>query len=187
MGAATEDIKLQKEQKRIQFNGIDASSDQENIKKYIFAFNWPQSHRIAIYYPLKQEIDLRFLHQKYPRIVYPVSEGMSFVFADKKTSFQKKSLFYEPCRPYSICPTEEIDVFFVPGLAFDRRGGRLGRGRGFYDRVLSLSPESLKIGAAWSQKVESYDFLPQEKTDVKMDILVTEKYILWVRQERRRN
>ena len=91
MGTTVEDIKFQKEQKRVQFKDIHRSAwknQVENIKNYVLAFDWPKSHRIAIYYPLKTEIDLRFLHQKYPHIAYPVSEG--FVFANEKTSFSKK-------------------------------------------------------------------------------------------------
>ena len=182
----TEDIQSQKKQKRAQLKTLTIFNDQvKNIEKYIEAFNWPSSYRIAIYYPLKSELDLRFLHKKYSHIAYPVSEGMGFVFARETTPFQKKSLFYEPCDQSHSCSLEEINVFFVPGLAFDRWGGRLGRGQGFYDRVLSLSPKSLKIGVGLSQQVETCSFLPQEETDVKMDILLTEKYILWTSFKRR--
>ena len=63
---------------------------------------------------------------------------------------------------------QDIDVFFVPGLVFDRRGVRLGRGLGFYDKVLSQSKEGLKIGVAWNFQLESEIFLKKKQMFVWM-------------------
>jgi 5-formyltetrahydrofolate cyclo-ligase len=67
-----------------------------------------------------------------------------------------------------------IDFALVPGLAFDARGGRLGYGGGFYDRLLAsiLSTRTwLVAGAFESQRVER---LPLDEHDVPMDVVVTE-------------
>lgn len=67
-----------------------------------------------------------------------------------------------------------IDFVLVPGLAFDRRGGRLGYGGGFYDKLLaeSLSPCAwLVAGAFESQMVEK---VPVDEHDMPMDVVVTE-------------
>ena len=67
-----------------------------------------------------------------------------------------------------------IDFVLVPGLAFDARGGRLGYGGGFYDRLLAsiLSTRTwLVAGAFESQRVER---LPLDEHDVPMDVVVTE-------------
>ena len=67
-----------------------------------------------------------------------------------------------------------IDFVLVPGLAFDARGGRLGYGGGFYDRLLAsiLSSRTwLVAGAFESQRVER---LPLDEHDVPMDVVVTE-------------
>lgn len=69
---------------------------------------------------------------------------------------------------------EVIDFVLVPGLAFGTRGGRLGYGGGFYDKLLAddLSPRSWRVAGAFeSQMVEE---VPSEAHDVPMDVVVTE-------------
>ena len=163
-----------KRKKRLQ--GCSSFTDQ--IQEYVSCFDWPKDSIIALYYPLKGEVDLRFLHERYPRIVYPNQKGR-FIFAKKDCPFVFQSSFYQPAPDKKIvCPIHDIDVFFVPGLAFDRRGVRLGRGRGFYDKVLSQTQTGLKIGAVWDFQLEFED-LPQEKTDIRMDVLMTEDFMLF--------
>lgn len=68
---------------------------------------------------------------------------------------------------------EELDLIFVPGVAFDRRGGRLGRGRGFYDRFLQqVRPDASLIGLAFECQV--LDEIPVAEHDILMDKIVTE-------------
>ncbi len=66
-----------------------------------------------------------------------------------------------------------LHAVIVPGLAFDRAGNRLGRGKGVYDRFLStLPPTTLRIGLVPSALVA--DRLPTEPHDVPMHAVVTE-------------
>jgi len=68
-----------------------------------------------------------------------------------------------------------LDVMFVPGLAFDVKGYRLGYGGGFYDRMLRET-SALKVGVCYSfQLVES---LPVEPHDVPVDLILTEDGII---------
>ncbi|MBP5758124.1 MAG: 5-formyltetrahydrofolate cyclo-ligase [Bacteroidales bacterium] len=64
-----------------------------------------------------------------------------------------------------------IDVIIVPGVAFDRQRNRMGRGRGFYDRLLRLQ-NATKIGVAFDFQL--LDHIPAEPFDIKMDRVVTE-------------
>ena len=67
---------------------------------------------------------------------------------------------------------ESVDVIVVPGVAFDKEGHRMGRGRGFYDRLLKETPNAYKIGVAFEfQMVAS---VPVEPHDVMMDCVVSE-------------
>lgn len=64
----------------------------------------------------------------------------------------------------------QIDTAIVPGMAFDNRGNRLGRGKGYYDRFLPKIPQAFKIGLCFHfQMVES---VPSEATDIMMDKVI---------------
>ena len=72
----------------------------------------------------------------------------------------------------SISADAHIDVMLVPGMAFDAKGHRLGRGKGYYDRFLSSLTRPLPqlIGVCFDfQKV---DFIPTETFDVSVDVVV---------------
>ena len=68
----------------------------------------------------------------------------------------------------------------VPGVAFDPRGVRLGRGAGCYDRALARHPTALRVGLAYEMQV--VPSLPEATWDVPMDAVVTEARVL-VRKE----
>lgn len=64
-----------------------------------------------------------------------------------------------------------IDLAIIPGMAFDSKGHRLGRGKGYYDRFLSqLTPKTIKIGLCFPwQRV---DYVPTDENDVSMDYVI---------------
>ena len=86
----------------------------------------------------------------------------------------------QPSEPYGILePTTpelsiincQLSIAIVPGMAFDKQGHRLGRGKGYYDRFLSRIPNIYKIGVCFPfQMLES---IPSESTDVVMDEVIT--------------
>lgn len=65
-----------------------------------------------------------------------------------------------------------LDVILVPGLSFDKKGNRLGFGKGFYDQFLKLNPKSYKIGCC--PKKCLVNSLPADEWDIKMDLVITE-------------
>ena len=71
------------------------------------------------------------------------------------------------------------DIIVVPGLAFDRRGNRLGRGFGYYDRFLGGLPESVpRVGLACVSQVVPE--VPVDAWDVPVHALVTEDGVIRV-------
>ncbi|MDO4334963.1 MAG: 5-formyltetrahydrofolate cyclo-ligase [Bacteroidales bacterium] len=70
-----------------------------------------------------------------------------------------------------LADVDEIDLMIIPGVAFDRRRNRLGRGKGFYDRLLSTS-RATKIGVGY--EFQLMDEMPCEPHDVPMDIVITQ-------------
>lgn len=76
----------------------------------------------------------------------------------------------------------DIELIVVPAMAYDRRGNRVGRGKGFYDRLLSHS-KALKVGVAYDcQMMDSIDADP---TDVPVDIIITESRTYIVRSSKK--
>jgi 5-formyltetrahydrofolate cyclo-ligase len=57
-------------------------------------------------------------------------------------------------------------------LGFDRKGGRIGYGAGYYDRFLSKNPGLRKIGIAFA--CQEVDNLPVDENDIRMDAIITE-------------
>ncbi len=75
---------------------------------------------------------------------------------------------------------QEVDLVVVPGLAFDRRGYRLGYGGGHYDRYLArMGPGALRVGVAFSLQV--VDRIPEEPGDERVDVIVTDEGALDLR------
>ena len=67
---------------------------------------------------------------------------------------------------------EAVELIVVPGVAFDGQRNRMGRGRGFYDRLLKSTPNAVKVGVAYDFQL--LDSIPTEPHDVKMDRVISE-------------
>ncbi|MGD0086006.1 MAG: 5-formyltetrahydrofolate cyclo-ligase [Verrucomicrobiota bacterium] len=76
----------------------------------------------------------------------------------------------EPKNGCPEIPLERLGLILVPGVAFDLRGGRLGRGRGFYDRLLA-GFHGIKCGVAWGEQM--VEEVPTGTLDVRMDFVLT--------------
>jgi len=76
----------------------------------------------------------------------------------------------EPAADLPVIDPATLDVVLVPGVAFDRQGGRLGFGGGYYDRLLPTTP-ALRIGVTYDECL--CDALPCGEHDQRMDWIVT--------------
>ena len=66
-----------------------------------------------------------------------------------------------------------IDLIIVPGVAFDRDGNRLGRGKGYYDRLLPRIPSAYKVGICFPFQI--VEEVPAEPFDIRMDEIITQQ------------
>lgn len=83
----------------------------------------------------------------------------------------------EPLGPAS--PLAQVDMVLVPLVGFDRRGGRLGYGGGYYDRALAdYTGELVAVGFA----CQEVDRVPRVATDIPMPLIVTEREVIRVEQ-----
>ncbi|HEX3764029.1 MAG TPA: 5-formyltetrahydrofolate cyclo-ligase [Kofleriaceae bacterium] len=78
----------------------------------------------------------------------------------------------EPSADAPAVALDDIAAFVVPGLAFDRAGGRIGWGRGHYDATFAAAPQALRIGLAFERQV--VDAVAREAHDVTLHIIITE-------------
>lgn len=75
--------------------------------------------------------------------------------------------------PQRRAPVTSLDLIIVPGVAFDRSGGRLGHGKGYYDRLLQAIPVgTASIALAFACQV--FPEVPMLDRDVFVDVVVTE-------------
>ncbi|MGL4367105.1 MAG: 5-formyltetrahydrofolate cyclo-ligase [Brevinemataceae bacterium] len=157
---------------------------KQYIEEQIFLFLQnilPNHGCIALYNALESEINIssiwKFVLEKGCRTVFPrVSENFSLdlCIAGDVKDFRRGSFgILEPC---SSVYKGSVDIFLVPGLAFGVDGSRLGYGAGYYDRLLSKYPNAQKIGITAEEFL--YQHLPQDKYDITMDCIVSERKII---------
>ena len=153
------------------------------ITKMVLALNAIQEkNNISCYLPINNEVETKDLidkfHNQRKNIVIPC-----FFQEDRKYHFTqfvnwhdlKKGPFgiLQPKNPEIFDPSN-IEVAILPGLAFAKNGVRLGYGKGVFDRLLSKS-NALKISLAYEFQI--IDKIPQEKHDIRADLIVTEKTV----------
>jgi 5,10-methenyltetrahydrofolate synthetase len=167
----TTDLKKELRKFALKNSNTSFTPSQESLNDFIDVIS---NKSICTYLPLKNEININsFLN---------VASDVS-VLADV---FNKITItrLTEPFdvnkfgvkQPSNIVEVNHVDIFLVPGLAFDLGGNRLGRGAGYYDKLLVNYPKSIKIGIANNSRI--IDAVPTEDHDVAMDSLFTpENYI----------
>jgi 5-formyltetrahydrofolate cyclo-ligase len=75
-------------------------------------------------------------------------------------------------------PFERIDIAIIPGVALDEKGGRIGTGDGYYDKLIpKLSITTRKVALAFEDQIISQ--VPMESHDKHVDIIITEKRIIY--------
>ena len=135
---------------------------------------------IMLYVALDEEVDMHsilqraFRDKKHVLLPVVVAETDELICAELFSPERMKPGKYgimEPEHWSSPFPTRELDMVLVPGLAFDKKNYRLGRGKGYYDRFLAkLHSKVSTVGLAFD--VQLTDLLPVEPHDVKMDLVV---------------
>jgi 5-formyltetrahydrofolate cyclo-ligase len=136
-----------------------------------------QAKTIAIYISTPSEIDTRLLLPKLlnqNKVVFAPAIQNSKLQLRQLTSLKtclpgQKGILEPPTVNPQISP-QNIDVFIVPGLAFDAKGNRLGYGKGYYDRLLEKTP-GFKIGIAFTDQL--CFFLPKDSWDVRMHQVIS--------------
>jgi 5-formyltetrahydrofolate cyclo-ligase len=137
------------------------------------------AHTILFYAPLPDELDVWPLLEKSLRskvCALPAFDAASQIYSARRVMNLQSDIApgkFGVREPKSTC--EEIrlnkfDLVLVPGVAFDLRGNRLGRGQGYYDRLLSET-SGVKCGVAYD--IQVLENIPAEAHDAKVNFVVT--------------
>jgi 5-formyltetrahydrofolate cyclo-ligase len=159
-------LKAQKEE--------DRSRKSKIIKEKLFRTKvFKKAKRVMFYISFDGEVDTQEMIKQAQKLGKIIAVPVC----------RKKRITIRPCLfrgnptmkrgPYGICEpamkrflnVKDIDLVIVPGVAFDRRGNRLGRGKGCYDEFLkTLSPDTASIGLAFDFQI--LPDIPATETDV---------------------
>jgi 5-formyltetrahydrofolate cyclo-ligase len=148
---------------------------------------------IALYAPIQYEVDtaqIFYAAQSAGKVVlYPVvcDTGLRFVKASDLTQLNTGSFgIPEPCSHADDQTLEGVDLIIVPGVAFDLQGHRIGFGKGYYDRCLSvLSRMGVVVGLC--HDFQLLDRIPVEEHDIRMQYIITENRLIIPSGETSRN
>jgi 5-formyltetrahydrofolate cyclo-ligase len=138
------------------------------------------AHRILFYAPMEDELDVWPLLEKLlktPTIcALPAFDDATQSYAARRVKNLETDIFTgkfgvsEPLIELEEIPLHLFDLILVPGMAFDLGGNRLGRGRGFYDRILAQA-SGIKCGVGYDFQL--LEEIPTEPHDAKVDFMFT--------------
>ncbi|MCL4427537.1 MAG: 5-formyltetrahydrofolate cyclo-ligase [Deltaproteobacteria bacterium] len=141
---------------------------------------------IAIYISIKNEVRIEYImdlnknREKKFDFFLPFCKKEDDICLNKLEDINsmRKDYFGISCpKEDNFIDEREIDVFFVPGLAFDTFGNRVGYGKGCFDRILKNSCKSFFVGVCYDFQLISDDILESGGNDIVMDFILTEKGI----------
>lgn len=114
-----------------------------------------------VYVPLVDKIHQRLNISEMP--------GLDIEFEEKQFGIREPVLSH-----LKVVSPQVLDFILVPGVAYDRKGGRIGYGAGYYDKFLKqVSDPVVRVGVAYDFQV--LDLIPQAQFDVPVQIILTEK------------
>ncbi len=133
----------------------------------------PHVRVVALFAPMPGEVDLLELTKMTEKIwAFPRVTKYGLTFHQVKDA--KKDLrpgafgILEPRKRLPLFLADEIDLFLCPGMGFDTRGGRIGRGKGFYDAALAKSrSDAVRLGICFGYQL--VDEVAMDDHDIRMD------------------
>jgi 5-formyltetrahydrofolate cyclo-ligase len=145
---------------------------------------WKHAQRILAYLALKDELEFSHTLKSaladgktiaLPRFI-PEQDTYCAAILPQKENFASLSFgrfgILEPPSTAPTIPLNQLDFVLVPGVAFDLSGRRLGRGKGFYDRLLAETNSAcMKCGVALEEQIVAA--IPAESHDIAMNFVLT--------------
>ncbi len=174
-------IRKQIAEKKKLYSESTIVSYSEKLFTYIESLEiFHQAETVLLYYSLKDEVNTHFFIEKWGEkktILLPVVDGEKLLLKIYKNNNDLKIGSFGIKEPIGeiFSDYEKIDLAIVPGVSFDEKGNRLGRGKGYYDRLLPYI-KAFKVGICFDFQISCK--IPTESHDTKMDMIITEEGIL---------
>lgn len=156
-----------------------SNEEKENYSEKVFLRieelkEFKSSQNILLYYSLPDELPTLKVLKRWNQeknIFLPRVNGENLdILRYHEDKLDVGAFDIEEPLGYDLVNPKEIDLIIVPAVAFDKKYNRLGRGKGYYDRLLSES-KAVKIGVGYDFQL--FDNLPTESHDIPMDIIIT--------------
>ncbi len=168
-------------------------SDEEKQQAAKAAFEILERHasfmmaeKILMYHSLPDELSTRSFIEKWAgrkKFFLPRVNGVNLdILPYDRTTLRLGAFHIEEPQGDETTDIHDIELIIVPGVAYDRQGNRVGRGKGYYDRLLSTS-KATKIGMAYDFQV--VDEIDAEPHDVKVDFIITDKGSITIKQRKK--
>lgn len=136
--------------------------------------DFAKAQKIMLYNALPDEVQTQAFLEKWhlrKQIVLPTVVGDDIIPVEYAANTDFAVGDFNILEPQNEPYTGKFDLIIVPGVAFDRSGNRLGRGRGYYDRFLSQHLSVKRIGICFDFQL--VDEVPSEPFDIKMDEVIS--------------
>lgn len=140
--------------------------------------NFLKAKVVLAYWALPGEVqtqDFILKWYQHKNILLPVIDGDTLVLRSfegtEKMSLPNSLGIAEPIGP-NFTALHTIDLAIIPGIAFDRKNNRLGRGKAYYDRLLPHM-KTFRLGVCFSFQL--YDQIPATEHDIPMDMVLTDE------------
>lgn len=174
-------IRKQIAQKKAQYSLRELKQLSEVLLNHLEQYpDFQQAQYVLLYHSLNDEVQTHEFIEKWKenkQIILPVVTGdtLELRYYTGKQDLQTGSFGIEEPTGKLFTEYDKIDLAIIPGVSFDKQGHRLGRGKGYYDRLLPQLKTACKIGICFSFQLSEQ--IPDEKHDVKMDCVFTDKEI----------
>lgn len=174
------DIRRKMKNLRMMLSDMEkASAADEVFEKLEKTAAFMMADNILMYHSLPDELStIRFLKKWHDRkhFFLPRVNGVNLeILPYEETRLELGSFQIEEPTGNDLTDVDDIELMVIPAVAFDRKCNRLGRGKGFYDRLLKTS-RATKIGVGY--EFQLLDSIPCEPHDVAMDMVITQKTLI---------
>jgi 5-formyltetrahydrofolate cyclo-ligase len=190
-GSASDPASLSaiKARMRAQYRAVREAKTRKKVREESLALcrrlaEWEMvrgARRVMAYVAFRNELDLAPLFEMLPTVewIVPRVVGRNMVLHpyDPQRLVRHRFGMLEPAADLPTVSPDTLDVVLVPGVAFDRRGGRMGFGGGFYDGFLPATA-ALRVGITYDECL--LDEVPCDEHDQRMDWVVTPRQTLRV-------